>query len=107
MVELDDLYPHLSPSDAEIREHHKKTMMAAGELKKRLSVVQLGDKKKDDINIDAMMVQEGNQKFGLARALVTLGNWETAHEIIERYTHFAPFLIHRWRRLSPSGAIKS
>jgi THO complex subunit 2 len=88
MVELDDLYPHLSPSDAEIREHHKKTMMAAGELKKRLSVVQLGDKKKEDINIDAMMVQEGNQKFGLARALVTLGNWETAHEIIERYPQF-------------------
>lgn len=88
LVQLAELFPHLSPADEEIKSEHEKIIAASIEKVRKMGIVQLGEKKKDDVDINAMMEYGNNQKFGLARALVELGSWDTAQEIIDRYPQY-------------------
>ena len=51
---------------------------------RKMGTVQLGDKKKEEIDI-SKLENKNNQKFGLCKSLIELGDWETAKSIINRY----------------------
>lgn len=86
LVQLGDLFPHLSPTDQEIKAEHEKVIAASIEKVRKMGVVQLGEKKKEEAEV--VMDYQNNQKFGLVRALVELGSWETSQEIIARYPQY-------------------
>ena len=50
---------------------------------RKMGTVQLGDKKKDEIDI-SKMEEKNNQKFGLCKSLIDLGDWKMAKSIIDR-----------------------
>ena len=80
---MSELFPHLSPSDDEIKSKHEAVIAASEEKVRKMGVVNLGDKKKDESVTE--VDYSNNQKFGLIRALIELGSWETAEKIIGRY----------------------
>ncbi|XP_069131332.1 THO complex subunit 2-like isoform X4 [Argopecten irradians] len=90
LIDLDTLYPHLSPPDAKIREQHQKDIDEAKAYTKKLSVVVLSDRaedKKDDetVKVDVHLT---NQKLGLIEALLGLGAWDNAKQILDRLPEF-------------------
>ena len=50
---------------------------------RKMGTVQLGDKKKDEVDI-SKMEEKNNQKFGLCKSLIDLGDWKMAKSIIDR-----------------------
>ncbi|XP_033742553.1 THO complex subunit 2-like isoform X3 [Pecten maximus] len=90
LIGLDSLYPHLSPPDSKIREHHQKDIDDAKAYARKLSVVILSersdDKKDDDtVKVDLHVT---NQKLGLIEALLGLGAWDNAKQILDRLPEF-------------------
>ncbi|KAJ8298480.1 hypothetical protein KUTeg_025011 [Tegillarca granosa] len=90
LVDLDSLYPHLAPDDSDIQAYHQKDLDEAKAYAKKLSVVILSDKtddKKDDENMK-IDVHSTNQKIGLCQALLMLGAWSNAKQILDRLPEF-------------------
>ena len=77
LVTLGDLFPHLSPSDEDIKSNHKKINEAMAEKVRKMGTVQLGGAKKEEIDISKMELSN-NQKFGLCKSLIELDDWDTA-----------------------------
>ena len=84
LVTLNELFPHMSPSDEDIKQTHEKISAAMNEKVRKMGTVQLGEKKKDEVDI-SKMEEKNNQKFGLAKSLIELGDWTMAKSIIDRY----------------------
>ena len=51
MITLADLFPHMSPSDEDIKSTHEKISAAMKEKVRKMGTVQLGDKKKDEVRV--------------------------------------------------------
>ncbi|XP_064608579.1 THO complex subunit 2-like isoform X2 [Liolophura sinensis] len=90
LVQLEDLYPHLSPADSAIAEQHKKQLMEAKQYARSKSIVSLADKTEDkekdiDNKIDLF---ESNQKLGLIKALIEVEDWPNAKCIMDRMPPF-------------------
>ena len=83
LVTLGDLFPHLSPSDDDIKSNHKKINEAMAEKVRKMGTVQLGGAKKEEIDISKMELSN-NQKFGLCKSLIELDDWDTAQRWVDQ-----------------------
>ncbi|OWF53939.1 THO complex subunit 2-like isoform X2 [Mizuhopecten yessoensis] len=90
LIDLDSLYPHLSPPDTKIREHHQKDIDDAKAYARKLSVVILSERSEDKKDDDSVKVDVHvtNQKLGLIEALLGLGAWDNAKQILDRLPEF-------------------
>ncbi|CAL1526810.1 unnamed protein product [Lymnaea stagnalis] len=87
LVDLDDLYPYLLPSDTEIIPFYNKEVADAKAYARKLQTVVLSDKKDDEKKEDEQQIidlRENNQKLGLCEALLDIGAWENAKAILDR-----------------------
>ena len=90
VLEMDVIYNLLGPSDDEIMKNAEKELSEAKEFVKKLTVVSTNqDSKKDDDNGDGVhddheSLVASNQKFGLLKALLDVGAWTHAEEVISR-----------------------
>ncbi|XP_066928394.1 THO complex subunit 2-like [Clytia hemisphaerica] len=87
LIQLEQLYPHLKPSESEIADLSKKHMQSAHEEAKKLTAVILSGTPEDedktlDLKDDPMDID--NQKFGLCLALLQSGAWKNALTIMNQ-----------------------
>ncbi|XP_071489382.1 THO complex subunit 2-like [Diadema antillarum] len=93
LVELDDLYPHLAPSDTDISKSHKQEIIDARQFARKMSMAVLVDKDEKDENKDKEKEKDeqviDNQKIGLCEALLNLGDWTHAKKLLSKLPDFA------------------
>ncbi|XP_053328983.1 THO complex subunit 2 [Spea bombifrons] len=94
LIELEDLYVHLLPSDSVILEEHKKEVIEAKQIVRKLTLVVLSsdkaDEKEKDKDKDEEKVEKppDNQKLGLLEALLKIGDWQHAQNIMDQMPPF-------------------
>ncbi|XP_076804278.1 THO complex subunit 2-like isoform X1 [Clavelina lepadiformis] len=94
LISLDDLMPHLIPGDDVLKDQWEKYVGIATEEARRTTVMLLNpSEKKDDkdVKIDA---DPSNQKLGLCEALLRIGDWEDAEQMMEKFT-FDHMISHK------------
>lgn len=65
----------------------EKEMKDAKEFVRKLQIISIKDKEKDEVPEERENVQEkytANQKFGLCEALLDVADWENAHLVIKK-----------------------
>ncbi|GAB6023947.1 THO complex subunit 2 [Chamberlinius hualienensis] len=99
LISLNGIYPYLKPDDTAIVEEHKKTVQDAKTYARNMYIVSTTDKPAEnnsDEDKDSPEEQyRANQKLGLCEALLKLGNWRQARNIMtllpSHYaTHWTP-----------------
>ncbi|XP_063288176.1 THO complex subunit 2 [Pelobates fuscus] len=94
LIELEDLYVHLLPLDSTIFEEHKKEVLEAKQLVRKLTLVILSSDKSDEKEKDKDKDEEkaekppDNQKLGLLEALLKIGDWQHAQNIMDQMPPF-------------------
>ncbi|VDI35716.1 THO complex subunit 2 [Mytilus galloprovincialis] len=90
LVDLDLLYPHLSPADSKIWEYHEKDVNNAKAHARKLNIVSLADKAEDKKTDEEAMidVHQTNQKLGLCGELLQFGCWSSVKQILDRLPEF-------------------
>ncbi|XP_042196497.1 THO complex subunit 2 isoform X1 [Callorhinchus milii] len=94
LIELEDLYLHLLPSDASIIEHHKREIVEAKQIARKLTLVVLSADKPDEKEKEKEKEEEknekppDNQKLGLLEALLKIGDWYHAQCIMDQMPPF-------------------
>ncbi|XP_076446186.1 THO complex subunit 2-like [Babylonia areolata] len=86
LVDLDTLYPHLLPSDADMQQHQQKELQEAKAYARRLNTIVLSDKKEEEKEKEEVQKPEmkiNNQKLGLCEALLEIGAWDCAKVILD------------------------
>ncbi|XP_040855947.1 THO complex subunit 2 isoform X2 [Ochotona curzoniae] len=90
LIDLDDLYVHLLPADNCIMDEHKREIVEAKQIVRKLTMVVLSSEKlderdrekdKDDEKVDK---PPDNQKLGLLEALLKIGDWQHAQNIMDQ-----------------------
>ncbi|XP_069895884.1 THO complex subunit 2 isoform X5 [Dipodomys merriami] len=90
LIDLDDLYVHLLPADSCIMDEHKREIVEAKQIVRKLNMVVLSsekmderekEKEKDD---DKVEKPPDNQKLGLLEALLMIGDWQHAQNIMDQ-----------------------
>ncbi|XP_015904652.2 THO complex subunit 2 [Parasteatoda tepidariorum] len=86
VIELNQLYALLRPDDSKIVEEHKQELTNALAYIKQLNSISTSannDSNKDSSENDSVKVDsEDNQKLGLCAALLDVGDWEHAKQLI-------------------------
>uniref|UniRef100_A0A8C5WF72 THO complex subunit 2 n=1 Tax=Leptobrachium leishanense TaxID=445787 RepID=A0A8C5WF72_9ANUR len=94
LIELEDLYVHLLPLDSSILEEHKKEVLEAKQIVRKLSMVVLSSDKSEDKEKDKEKDEEkaekppDNQKLGLLEALLKIGDWHHAQNVMDQMPPF-------------------
>ncbi|XP_056012472.1 THO complex subunit 2-like isoform X2 [Ostrea edulis] len=90
LIDLGTLYPHLLPGDSKIKEYNQKEVDEAKAYARKLSVVNLAERNEESKDTEAVKVDLYviNQKLGLTEALLRLGVWDKAKEILDRLPEF-------------------
>ncbi|XP_070553830.1 THO complex subunit 2-like isoform X2 [Ptychodera flava] len=90
LISLDDIYPHLSPSDSDMSLQRKKTMISARQYARKMSMLILSDKSdnKAGDRDDKPDQPQDYQKLGLCEALLKLGDWHHAKMLMDRMPSF-------------------
>ncbi|KAJ8978313.1 hypothetical protein NQ317_008185 [Molorchus minor] len=93
IIQLDDIYYWLTPEDRIMQKEYDKSLKDAKEYVRKLQIISISNKDKEDtpeepdIFLDKYLY---NQKLGLCEALLLVGDWETAHILIQRLPeHYA------------------
>ncbi|XP_072520421.1 THO complex subunit 2 isoform X2 [Salminus brasiliensis] len=90
LIALEDLYVHLLPLDSTIVEEHKREILEAKQIARKLTMVVVPSEKSDDKEKDKEKEEEksekppDNQKLGLLEALLRIGDWQHAQNIMEQ-----------------------
>ncbi|KDR14733.1 THO complex subunit 2 [Zootermopsis nevadensis] len=87
IIALDDIYSWLTPDDKVIHKEWEKDMKEAKEYVRKLGIICLKDKDKEEPVEEKENVQEkyaANQKFGLCEALLKVGDWNHAKQLTKR-----------------------
>ncbi|CAH1184109.1 unnamed protein product [Phyllotreta striolata] len=87
IIELNDIYYWLLPEDKTINKEVDKHMKDAREYVRKLQIISINNKEKEDIPDESDVeseTYEGNQKLGLCEALLMIGDWENAKILIKR-----------------------
>ncbi|TRY91331.1 hypothetical protein DNTS_030138 [Danionella cerebrum] len=90
LIVLEDLYVHLIPLDSSIVEEHKREILEAKQIARKLTMVvvpseKTEDKEKDkEKDEDKMEKPSNNQKLGLLEALLKIGDWRHAQSIMDQ-----------------------
>ncbi|XP_075691887.1 THO complex subunit 2 [Rhinoderma darwinii] len=94
LIDLEDLYVHLLPLDSSILEEYKKEVMEAKQIVRKLTMVVLSSEKSDDKEKEKEKDEEktekapDNQKLGLLEALLKIGDWQHAQNIMDQMPPF-------------------
>ncbi|XP_041931252.1 THO complex subunit 2 [Alosa sapidissima] len=94
LIALEDLYVHLVPLDSSIVEEHKREILEAKQIARKLTMVVLPSEKNDDKEKEKDKEEEknekppNNQKLGLLEALLRIGDWQHAQSIMEQMPAF-------------------
>ncbi|KAM9326092.1 THO complex subunit 2 [Gastrophryne carolinensis] len=94
LIELEDLYVHLLPLDSSILEEHKKEVFEAKQIVRKLTMVVLSNDKNEEKEKEKEKDEEkaekapDNQKLGLLEALLKIGDWQHAQNIMDQMPPF-------------------
>ncbi|XP_041750983.2 THO complex subunit 2 [Coregonus clupeaformis] len=94
LIELEDLYVHLMPLDASIIEEHKREITEAKQIARKLTMVVVPSEKTEDKEREKEKEEEkndkppDNQKLGLLEALLRIGDWNHAQNIMDQMPAF-------------------
>ncbi|ELW68126.1 THO complex subunit 2 [Tupaia chinensis] len=94
LIELDDLYVHLLPADSCIMDEHKQEIIEAKQIVRKLIAVGFSSEKIDDREKEKEKEEDkvgkppDNQKLGLLEALLQIGDWQHAQNIIDQLPPF-------------------
>ncbi|XP_026948144.1 THO complex subunit 2 isoform X6 [Orcinus orca] len=90
LIDLDDLYVHLLPADNCIMDEHKREIVEAKQIVRKLTMVVLSSDKIDEREKEKEKEEEkvekppDNQKLGLLEALLKIGDWQHAQNIMDQ-----------------------
>ncbi|XP_037678702.1 THO complex subunit 2 [Choloepus didactylus] len=90
LIDLDDLYVHLLPADNSIMDEHKREIVEAKQIVRKLTMVVLSSEKIDEQEKEKEKEEEkvekppDNQKLGLLEALLKIGDWQHAQNIMDQ-----------------------
>ncbi|XP_073083905.1 THO complex subunit 2 isoform X8 [Manis javanica] len=90
LIDLDDLYVHLLPADNCIMDEHKREIVEAKQIVRKLTMVVLSSEKLDEREKEKEKEEEkvekppDNQKLGLLEALLKIGDWLHAQNIMDQ-----------------------
>ncbi|XP_071847770.1 THO complex subunit 2-like isoform X4 [Apostichopus japonicus] len=92
LISLEDVYHYLAPSDVEINTQYKKEVTNARQYSRKMSMAVLSAKEdkpddKDKDNKDDKVID--NQKLGLCEALLNLGDWIHAKQLLDKLPEFS------------------
>ncbi|XP_072285366.1 THO complex subunit 2-like [Pyxicephalus adspersus] len=88
LIDLEDLYVHLLPLDNSILEDHKKEVIEAKQIVRKLSLVVLSSEKEKERDEEKTDKTTDNQKLGLLEALLKIGDWQHAQNIMDQMPFF-------------------
>ncbi|XP_065124054.1 THO complex subunit 2 [Paramisgurnus dabryanus] len=94
LIALEDLYVHLLPVDSTIVEEHKRVILEAKQIARKLTMVVVPSEKSDDKEKEKEKEEEknekppDNQKLGLLEALLQIGDWQHAQSIMDQMPAF-------------------
>ncbi|XP_063912799.1 THO complex subunit 2 isoform X3 [Zophobas morio] len=93
IISLDDIYLWLTPEDKVMYKECEKAMKDAKEYVRKLQIISINNKEKEETPEEPENVLEkynSNQKLGLCEALLLVGDWENAKNLINRLPdHYA------------------
>ncbi|XP_063046121.1 THO complex subunit 2 [Engraulis encrasicolus] len=90
LIALEDLYAHLMPVNSTIEEEHKREILEAKQIARKLTMVVLPSEKNDDKEKEKEKDEEknekppNNQKLGLLEALLRIGDWQHAQSVMDQ-----------------------
>uniref|UniRef100_A0A8C2HAL7 THO complex subunit 2 n=1 Tax=Cyprinus carpio TaxID=7962 RepID=A0A8C2HAL7_CYPCA len=94
LIALEDLYVHLLPLDSSIVEEHKREILEAKQIARKLTMVVVPSEKAEDKEKEKEKEEEknekppDNQKLGLLEALLRIGDWQHAQSIMDQMPAF-------------------
>ncbi|XP_027754008.1 THO complex subunit 2 isoform X1 [Empidonax traillii] len=94
LIDLEDLYVHLLPGDNAIMEEHKREIVEAKQIVRKLTMVVLSSEKTEEKEKEKEKEEEktekppDNQKLGLLEALLKIGDWHHAQSIMDQMPPF-------------------
>ncbi|XP_059372516.1 THO complex subunit 2-like isoform X2 [Carassius carassius] len=94
LIALEDLYVHLLPLDSSIVEEHKREILEAKQIARKLTMVLVPSEKTEDKEKEKEKEEEknekppDNQKLGLLEALLRIGDWQHAQSIMDQMPTF-------------------
>ncbi|KAL7979484.1 hypothetical protein Chor_004642 [Crotalus horridus] len=94
LIDLEDLYVHLLPSDHAILEEHRREIGEAKQIVKKLTMVVLSSEKTEEKEKEKEKEEEkmekppDNQKLGLLEAMLQIGDWQHAQSIMDQMPPF-------------------
>ncbi|XP_043113562.1 THO complex subunit 2 isoform X6 [Puntigrus tetrazona] len=94
LIALEDLYVHLLPLDSNIVEEHKREILEAKQIARKLTMVVVPSEKTEDKDKEKEKEEEknekppDNQKLGLLEALLRIGDWQHAQSIMDQMPAF-------------------
>uniref|UniRef100_A0A671LVN4 THO complex subunit 2 n=1 Tax=Sinocyclocheilus anshuiensis TaxID=1608454 RepID=A0A671LVN4_9TELE len=94
LIALEDLYVHLLPLDSSIVEEHKRAILEAKQIARKLTMVLVPSEKTEDKEKEKEKEEEknekppDNQKLGLLEALLRIGDWQHAQSIMDQMPAF-------------------
>uniref|UniRef100_A0A8C2GS61 THO complex subunit 2 n=1 Tax=Cyprinus carpio TaxID=7962 RepID=A0A8C2GS61_CYPCA len=94
LIALEDLYVHLLPLDSSIVEEHKREILEAKQIARKLTMVVVPSEKTEDKEKEKEKEEEknekppDNQKLGLLEALLRIGDWQHAQSIMDQMPAF-------------------
>ncbi|XP_008192636.2 THO complex subunit 2 isoform X2 [Tribolium castaneum] len=93
IISLDDIYLWLTPEDKIMFKECDKAMKDAKEYVRKLQVISINNKEKEETPEEPENLMEkfnANQKLGLCEALLSVGDWNNAKNLINRLPdHYA------------------
>jgi THO complex subunit 2 len=87
LIQFEDIYPYLSPSDSSIFEYHQNELNEAKSFAKKTMLMSTSDPKLEEdkmTDLERHTLIANNQKLGLCLALIKVGDWKTAKDLINR-----------------------
>nr|AAT68136.1 Tho2 [Danio rerio] len=94
LIALEDLYVHLLPLDSSIVEEHKRDILEAKQIARKLTMVVLPSEKTEDKEKEKDKEEEknekppDNQKLGLLEALLRISDWQHSQSIMDQLPAF-------------------
>ncbi|XP_046852760.1 THO complex subunit 2-like [Xenia sp. Carnegie-2017] len=95
LLELDDIYVHLSPSDSEIFEENNQEIIDANQEAKKMNAailvsdVPTEESKENEVKEPLIVQKRFNQKFGICHALLQLGAWNQAKQAMDKLPKYS------------------
>ncbi|XP_050521720.1 THO complex subunit 2 isoform X2 [Daktulosphaira vitifoliae] len=89
LIELENIYPWLTPDDKVIQKNWEKEMKNGQDYVKKISCMFLSKAPESEVADDNDLVKfEENQKFLLCEAMLEVGDWNTAQILLKRFPEY-------------------